>query len=775
MNSRNRNFKVTVLCLLVSTNIVMAGAESVQTLTRAQEKCETAVNSTKALKDLIFDTKYGEEGKKKSLKDLEIEKRKLMAKKAIYKTLSELKEQKEKFNDRLNPNHSDSFFNANKGFKENYQSVQREIVSNQILSTIGGSVNLVVNNPGFKLELQATANKLHSESIQGVISSGAEAVGDAFSNAIDKILDKKQKKNSPTIVEDYPITYDAITSLCTEKIEKIKQSKVATDKTALAENTAKDCTDFLSINKKILSGIDVDNNFIKGVTNQFYKAVHAAGNTDTKTIEEIRDSSLLKNMSNKYIKQLQKDNKYLTNAVYEFSSKSKPTASGADSSRLSADGIRANLGNGFSGITLNDDEEYKKFKNCMAKEVFTGSDATGKCRGSNSSKYNELISAVSNYGNSKTVKAANVVKDLEDSMKNFAKNNYNKKLFKDEDKSFFTDEKKNPFIVKSLNLLTDNKNGVADILNEVCSFDGSKKFNSIQDNDISAQKEKLWDCMENIKLSGDKFNKTISSLDKGIGAVNKEIAQHKGRKEFKDYNELLKYSSFLAKKECDTNETKIGFQSCGDGNNSFISMTIGGEELLTSLTDLDWKLSGEGKAEEFLKPMIPICHSIVSKSDEAKSKKGSSPVTRPSKAQVAAIQLKAKSSDALTKVCKEVKKDYKSIQDKIPSPKLVRAHRDYNFKYNSAKGKMDKTERRSWTTNVGSSLAKSALNNGLPMLLSNAQFKNGLGYSTDMAIYKKNQMYLMNNPEYMFSGSYFSGYGMSGYPNYYGAPSYYGF
>ena len=758
MKSLNRVIKIAVLVLSVSsqTSVAEEKAKTPKLRTPSHRKCSSALAAAKQLKKTIFDTPYIEDGKDsgKTLKSLEIEKRKLMAKKSIYESIDKLKKQKDNFQRSLNPLNEDSFFNSSKDFKSNYVAVQKEIVANQILASVAGSINLLTSeDPEF-------LNKIKRSKVKRIQKR-------------NKNRQSKSSKTSPASstqtvdIENIPVKYADIFSACEEMLKPATQT------------STQGCLVFLNNTEKFgLSPLyHTGKEFIKEVTNKFLVAANdAKGSKDTlaKSLLSIKNDTILKEIDSDHIKRLTKDTVSLTEAI----SKLDLLRDDHFSSKKDGEDQVINLINN-STFTNNDqpldpaisftkelklgletDKIYEDIKDCVTKKAFTTGSFTGTCDYTNHG-FKDFIHAVVDYKESPISTASQAFQQLKTNADKIVKNN----TFD----SFFKDKNQEATIAKLA--LLGEEDSLSKLLKEVCD-DKTFKENFKTDTFDSKEKEKLWKCMEKITATEQNLKNKYAQLDEKLTEINKQIKLTKSGERFKEYDSLLKYSTFLALKECNNAGVSSKKISCGNNNDSFTGLTIGNESFLTNMTKLEWELAEKKNAEKFLGPVLSACNSeernkkvkIIADtntpSTNEENKKNEEDIER---------------SSVLLKLCEEVRIENNIIENKKPSPKLQKAHRDFNYKYNSTTKRMDRTERRSWTTNIGSAVAKSALNNGLPLFLSNAQFKNNLGYSTDMAIYKKNQMYLLNNPEYMFSGSYFSGYGVSGYPNYYGAPSYYGF
>jgi hypothetical protein len=750
----------SILSTLITTSSVLAEEPK---LTREQKKCNAAQSSISNMKKLIFESKYG--NNEKTLKDLEVEKRQIMAEQAIYNTIANLKEDKDKFQRKLNPLEEDSFFSGSTSFPENYKAVQKEIISNQILSSIAGSINLLTSDNGQFKEL--VQKRKEEAKKRRILKSRNKS--------------KKEKTQEPHVPE--ALTYEDIFDTC----EAITKDSSAND------SQIKGCRLFLS-NSTFFNGITpgfTGEDFIREVTNQFFQAAEVAANDKEKLADklvEIRENTILKNLSDSKIKQLSDNSSSLMGALGKLEILSKASLSNdfhnqnkvkdlVNTTTKNESGNEEKLNAFSSPFTLGKkaDENYAKAKECVTKAAFISGD-TSACK-EDEHGLTAFVKDVFEYKGKDSVTNEAAQAYLTDTKLNFLKKS--KELGKASNfGNFFQDEDHKAALIK-LKLLGE-EDSLSKALNKVCKGSGTfssgltvKKF----EKDLSA-KENLWNCMENLTKDISKIKEKNDSMAKRVGELNKEIAKLKKDEEFIGYDNLLKYSAFLANKECNNDKdttNNVSFNKCGSekGKEDFITMTFGKSNFLTNLTELEWELMQKGESEKFLAPMMKTCRSIASSNKEAVVISNNN--VTPSNDSTTAKNENAKDTSSLLGLCEEVKRNYNSIKNKKPSKKLVQAHREYNYKYNSRTGKMDKKERASWATNIGTSAAKSALTNGLPMFLSNSQFKNNLGYSTDMAIYKKNQMYMLNNPEYMFPGSYFSGYGLTGYPTYYGAPSYYGF
>ncbi|WP_127717441.1 hypothetical protein [Halobacteriovorax sp. HLS] len=723
--------KMTRLKILTCQAILLSSVVNAEYINPSVRKCAAATEATKNLQKNIFEDEYKVAGKNLSLKDLETKKQKALAKKAIYETLNKLKSDRDKFNARLNPLHKESFFKNSQSLKDNYAAVQKQVISNQILASVTGSLNLL----------------LDSNSLFFKESFGGKQV--AF-------LSNKEKN-----------TYKLISNKCKEFAQKGKLEE--------NEQTKKACSVFQS-NESEFSPLYVSGQeFIERVTNNFFNAARViVADADSEDSKNFRAMEELKKIKAETIldeidlDDIQNESMDLTHAIKKLKIFKGDTLINKDGHIDSTSA--ASFGSLFKNpkakeaqvtdpkeLGFSNDEyekmnkKYQDVKDCYAKMNFIGKDF-GACENSDAtmtSFLSDIISHKDSISNKSVAQAA--MNDLKEASKDF----FAKKFKLDSNAKV---------ALEKLNLLPNNgKSSLNDTLNQVCTEAGFQNIKTYQNLDSEENKEKLWNCLNSESFSNNES--MIAELDKTIKESDRLIDALKKNEEFQKFDNLLKYSVFMANKECNKEaENSAHFSSCNGTTNSLIKLTVGNESFLTNMETLDWKMQGETKAQDFLTPIVSTCNAIKTKNDLATK----------AEAQTNKSQKGAKNTE-FSSICSEARRDLQSIIDSKPTPAQVKAHKEYSFKYNRATGQMDRKEKRSVASMIGSSAGKSALTNGLPLLLGNMQFKNTLPYSTDMAIYKKNQMYFLNNPEYMFSNSYFSGYGVNGYPTYYGAPSYYGF
>lgn len=713
-----RNYILTVSILAASLTSFHAEASSYE-----DKKCEEAKSSTKALSEKVFSIKNPEG---ESLKELEQVVQKAKALEAIYNTLNKLERDRDDFYRKLNPMHENSFFSDSQDLAKNYESVQKEILSNHVLAGVSSSINAILNSKDRDLLYPNTDNFIAH------LASKEDEKITAFEDIVDQC--KRVKKETG------------------KKLES--------------------CKPFFSNDKLIDIEFINGPNFLKDVTNNFFRAaaqsVRNGDKVDFKTLEaqldEIKKSTILSKID---IDDLKNKNVSLMGAIEKIESVKKFGSNSNVSANLLLNKVSTEASDKKEFTTENlqtrndkySNEElgqlskaYEEAKKCFTKTVLVNSSSESCNSKDNKENFKDFLSDIHNFSKSPSAKNQEVEAIFND-MKNRANNSA-----KDSKGKLFKDPKMMSALSK-MKLLGKN-NSFSEGLSKLCNVKFNDKITpeTINNSQNSSEREKVWNC-----INEDKQAALEESRENALNA-KKKIAKIHEQEEYKTYNDLLTYSAFVANNNC---KDKTAFlKTCGGRSNSFTSLTLGDSSILTNISKLDWKMQGQGKTKKALEPLNSKCSSLkrtISQEKQATEQTGKTNTNEVL-------------NSAVNDVCHNVGQDYTSVVASRPTPKQKEFQKKYISKYNPYTGKMDKKERRSIATKIGTSAAKSLLNNGLPLMFSNMQFKNNLPYTTNSAIYRKNQLYFLNNPEYMYPSSYFSGYGMTGGPAYYGAtPAYYGF
>ena len=711
--------------LLYSFIILTTYSYGVVTLSQeVSPRCTESKAALKVLENKIFDQAINIGDKSVVLRELEKEKASLEAQKAIAETFENIHKQREEFKKRLNPTAPNSFYSKSMNAKTAVQETQKQIISNYILSSITSSISAVLE----KDEFLSTSDESVKTSTEWI-------------NAKDNIEKFK------ILSDGNP--YEFIKKRCAELY--------------LDGDSNDPCTNFTDIKDKALLTFfsQTNQDMVGDVTNNFFKAFYtskAKGESiSDDALKEIQKDKITDHVS---IEGLNKERTLLISSLLEDSGKNGVFDKENLSSFFKVNSINP-ASKDFSKNPMNKrttasadkysveslkevEDQFQDAKSCFTKKAF-GLDVS--CTGAGS---------ISNFFNK--------INDLGYSPINGEVNSLEQDLLKNQDvKKFDADNLIKGIAQKELNTLamlggkalTDSEKYQQ--MKLVC-----KELQSFQSPRFT---ESLWNCIDGLNDKSEKsvaMSQKNSEIDSKLIALNKDL--EKAREEVnKRYGDLVKYSAATAKDYCKGPESE--YQGSCSGNNSKVTSLVFGtnEKFLTNLDDIEWNLSGKKETEEILSTVSQKCNPILEGLRQKKT--ADNQITKRSS---------VSSEPNLKNICSYAKHDLRTLDARTPTEKQKKFRRSYTAKYDVATGGMVYKKRAGIGTMVLKSAGTSLLNNGLPLYLQNAAFKNNLPYQTQLAIQKKNYLHMMNNPQF-WSTSMFSGYGVSNPLNGYASSSYYNF
>lgn len=738
--------KIRLLILLSSL------AVSSSSIAEESFRCTEAKKGLESLQSLVFDKKL--KGQTKTLGELHKEQAALKAKRSIINSLKKVHQQRKDFYKKLNPLHEDSFYK--KDLKKNYAALQKQLLSNNILTSITSGIEIVLKDKSIFDESKMKQADL-------------DIIAEAKKNGVlwDKLYEEEKlfflAGNDP---------YSFFRRRCNE----------------LGEDADKHgCKNFTSFKKNVL-GNPLKNNsqeMVEEVTNRFFNAYNEAN------AYEISDEGGLQSHDPR------RHTIKIKNITLEEIVKDHISVNDIDLSKLSTE--RAHLASAmnhletFANIGLEEREKqqdlYKRFKvldsenssvinntisdkklrdleghfteakTCFAREMLNIS--LNNCSADNS---------LGNYFNELSELKAGELAPGDKIVKNLKKNKGVKKFNIDELMKNSSNDIKYVLELLALNLGDDkSKEAMTAIFNEVCESSSSK--NPLVKNSKGSYEnvEELWNCLDKLDKEDENYtdsNKKIADLNKAIQEAEASIKIYKEDKDFNKYNNIYKYTAFLAKSECGKKAKEIVGTCNGDTYNlSRLTFGNNGKEFITNLSKLEWELEGQKRTTDFLGPVANECnvandvHNKITSASQVKDDNGKALSNPP-----------GKNLDALKSVCSLVSFDYQSVLDSTPSAAQKARQEKYIYKFNPSTGEMDAKERTTKTSMFLKSGGRALVNTGLPLFLSDISQRNTLPYQKQSAIERKNYMYMMNNPEFwtndLFS-NFNTGYGAYGTPGYY--------
>lgn len=717
---------MNIKTLLYSFTITTATLCSVSAFSSSSEtepvRCVQSKNALKELESKVYDGKISSSGKETTLRELEVESARLRARLDIFDSFSKIHKQREDFKKKLNPVNPNSFYSKDMNLKNAVQSTQKQIISNYILTSITSSISAVLEKEDF------------------LKTTDEEIINSPEWKAVENSKNKYEKFK--ILSDGNPYNYIR---------EKCKES----------EDIKKDdpCANFANIDDRAIISLfsQTNQDMVEDVTNKFFDSYNASqlGNKDNPVDLDEELKNIQKEHITKFVS-LDGLNEERTVLISTLLEDSKPGVLDRENladfynvSEIKSDAKHLTKSASENGPIVKVEElnkienDFEKAKGCFAKKAF-GITPSKECTDSPSIK--NFFSKIGEIGNNDLIKNLDLASDkslLENSdVKKFNANNQIRG-------------------VASNNLKT------LDILGS--SLSEEEKFNQMKE--VCPQliepgkkgfEESLWNCSDSMNPSQNKSAmKKRDDIKKQIELANTELEKAREVSNQK-YGSLIKYTSTLVKENC-ASATTAKLMTCSSGGSSLTKLTIGGDSFLTNMDSVQWNLLGRKESEKILGDVNSKCAPLVHK--ERQSEHAKKQVKK---------QEDAKKDIGLLSVCNFAKNDLNSLKRRTPTKEQLNFRSSYISSYNPLTKKMEHTKKSGIGTKVLKSAGTSLLNNGLPLYLQNMSFKNNLPYQTDMAIYKKNYMYMMNNPQF-WTTSMFSGYGVSSPYNNYASSSYYSF
>ncbi|ATH08284.1 hypothetical protein BIY24_10095 [Halobacteriovorax marinus] len=717
---------------------VALGYFSTSSIAEENPRCVASKSALKSLEDKIFDQPRVKDGE--TLRQLEIEKAELEAEMAILNSFKSIHKQREEFLKKLNPTHPESIYSDRSSVKSAVQGVQTQIISNYILTSITSSISAILENENF-LRTSDTA-----------ITSSPEwiAAGDS------------QYEKFKILADGNP--YDFIKNRCKELGRGSSPSDPCRNFSEIEDNAL--ITLFKQTNQDMVS--DVTDNFFKA----FETARGNKANLD-KELKEIQHDHITKHID---INSLTKERTILIGSLLDkqentgfFDSDNLSEFFKVDSIDPRSDQFIDNpLKAATTGARSNHsieeikklEESFESAQNCFARRAFgidtdcaklKDEEEVGQAKKDEEEEDKKIKGTINNFFSGMNALGFNQIEDVagEDDSKLFAN---------DDVKKFSADN-----LVKDI---AKKEMGELKLLGVTPEQMDSKKFASMSKvcpNLKATPKppfpEALWTCLDKFK-DGEEQNQFYITEQ---ARIKKSLKDNKTKLDqahqfVKDtYGDIVKYSADIARDSCGQ-----AIKTCGGSNLKLTALTIGTDEFLTNLNKVEWELSGKKETEEILESTNKQCSPFIQRARQA----------RAAASQGQAAQ--TPSTNEILDICKYASNDLKTLQANTVTEEQKKFRRSYHSKYNRATGKMEHIKKTGIGTMIAKSAGNSLVNTGLPLYIQNMGFKNSLAYKTDMAIYQKNYMYMLNNPQF-WSTSMFTGYGVSSPLNGYASSSYYSF
>ncbi|WP_157868272.1 hypothetical protein [Halobacteriovorax marinus] len=697
---------------------VALGYFSTSSIAEENPRCVASKSALKSLEDKIFDQPRIKDGE--TLRQLEIKNAELEAEMAILNSFKSIHKQREEFLKKLNPTHPESIYSDRSSVKSAVQGVQTQIISNYILTSITSSISAILENENF-LRTSDTA-----------ITSSPEwiAAGDS------------QYEKFKILADGNP--YDFIKNRCKEL--------------GRGSSPSDPCRNFSEIEDKALITLfkQTNQDMVSDVTDNFFKAFETArgnkANLD-KELREIQHDHITKHID---INSLTKERTILIGSLLDKQEKTGFFDSDNLSEFFKVDSIDPRrdqfidnpLKAATTGARSNHSiEEIKKLednfeaaKECFAKSAFGIMSNCPKESGT-----------INNFFNGMNALGFNQIEGVA--------GEYDSKLFdNDAVKNFSSDKLVKDIAKKEMNELKllgvtpeqmDNKKFA--VMSKICP--------ELQVTSDPQFPQTLWSCLDKFK-DGEEQNQFYNNEKNRITKLleDNKTKLDQAHQFVKDtYGDIVKYSADIARDSCGQ-----AIKTCGGSNLKLTALTIGTDEFLTNLNKVEWELSGKKETEEILESTNKQCSPFIQRARQA----------RAAASQGQAAQ--TPSTNEILDICKYASNDLKTLQANTVTEEQKKFRRSYHSKYNRATGKMEHIKKTGIGTMIAKSAGNSLVNTGLPLYIQNMGFKNSLAYKTDMAIYQKNYMYMLNNPQF-WSTSMFTGYGVSSPLNGYASSSYYSF
>jgi len=707
---------------------VALGYFSTSSIAEENPRCAASKSALKSLEDKIFDQPRVKDGE--TLRQLEIKNAELEAEMAILNSFKSIHKQREEFLKKLNPTHPESIYSDRSSVKSAVQGVQTQIISNYILTSITSSISAILENENF-LRTSDTA-----------ITSSPEwiAAGDS------------QYEKFKILADGNP--YDFIKNRCKEL--------------GRGSSPSDPCRNFSEIEDKALITLfkQTNQDMVSDVTDNFFKAFETArgskANLD-KELREIQHDHITKHID---INSLTKERTILIDSLLDKQEKTGFFDSDNLSEFFKVDSIdprrdqfidnplKAATAETKSNHSIEEikklEENFEAAKNCFAMRAFgimNDCSSKSESKGSDSKAFGKIDSFF---------KGMNALGFNQ--IENIAGENDSKLLASDAAKNFSSDKLVKDIAKKEMNQLK--------LLGVTPEQMDSKKFavmSKVCPNLKATPKtpfpEALWTCLDKFK-DGEEQNQFYKNEQ---ARIKKSFDDNKTKLDqahqfVKDtYGDIVKYSADIARDSCGQ-----AIKTCGGSNLKLTALTIGTDEFLTNLNKVEWELSGKKETEEILESTNKQCSPFIQRARQA----------RAAASQGQAAQ--TPSTNEILDICKYASNDLKTLQANTVTEEQKKFRRSYHSKYNRATGKMEHIKKTGIGTMIAKSAGNSLVNTGLPLYIQNMGFKNSLAYKTDMAIYQKNYMYMLNNPQF-WSTSMFTGYGVSSPLNGYASSSYYSF
>ncbi|WP_417336580.1 hypothetical protein [Halobacteriovorax marinus] len=697
---------------------VALGYFSTSSIAEENPRCVASKSALKSLEDKIFDQPRVKDGE--TLRQLEIQKAELEAEMAILNSFNSIHRQREEFLKKLNPTHPESIYSDKSSVKSAVQGVQTQIISNYILTSITSSISAILENENF-LRTSDTA-----------ITSSPEwiAAGDS------------QYEKFKILADGNP--YDFIKNRCKELGRGSSPSDPCRNFSEIEDNAL--ITLFKQTNQDMVS--DVTDNFFKA----FETARGNKANLD-KELKEIQHDYITKHID---INSLTKERTILIGSLLDkqentgfFDSDNLSEFFKVDSidprrDQFIDNPLKAATAETKSNHSIEEikklEENFEAAKECFAKSAFGIMSNCPRESGT-----------IDSFFKGMNALGFNQIEDVA--------GEHDSKLFANEDvKKFSADNlvkdiaKKEMGELKLLGVTPDQMDSKKfAVMSKVCP--------ELQVTNDPQFPQSLWSCLDKFK-DGEEQNQFYNNEKNRITELLKDnkTKLDQAHQFVKDtYGDIVKYSADIARDSCGQ-----AIKTCGGSNLKLTALTIGTDEFLTNLNKVEWELSGKKETEEILESTNKQCSPFIQRARQA----------RAAASQGQAAQ--TPSTNEILNICKYARNDLKTLQTNTVTDEQMKFRRSYHSKYNRATGKMEHIKKTGIGTMILKSAGNSLVNTGLPLYIQNMGFKNSLAYKTDMAIYQKNYMYMLNNPQF-WSTSMFTGYGVSSPLNGYASSSYYSF
>ncbi|OUR99968.1 hypothetical protein A9Q84_02750 [Halobacteriovorax marinus] len=750
--SKIKQFLIATVIMTATPNIL--GAEELSL------KCVKAKEALTALDTLVFKTPITEG--QSTLEDLHKKQAALKAEKSIIESLQKMHKERREFYKKLNPRHKDSFYN--KDIKESYTAIQKQLMSNNILASITAGIDVVLSN-----EMLFDKDKLKTKDL-AVIKEFYEGNKDEEDwNSLHP--DEKLF----ILAGDNP--YSFFQRRCKE---------LASDVSDDGRKYTQGCDNFIKI-KKSTFGLAWKNDpqeVVEKVTNRFFKAFTDANGYEInkkgqylssgrsrgeKQVQNVTLEKILKEEIKPHhidLPTLNTERVYLSKALNGLDEYSGD----GYSNRTEQESLysKFNVTNAKDSKTLMRDEaephklrklekDYASATKCFTRELLS-IPPSDSCK-DKTKPLEKYFDGIKNLQAGNLKSGDEIIKQLKE----------NKDLKKFNIKNLMANNKHDiacALEALSLNLNDqESKDKMNFLFDKVCKPEGSKVNPFVESSAGKYENtEELWNCLDNLNddENYEGTNKKIAKIDEGLKANAKSIEAYTNSPESNKYNGIFKYAALIASKEC-SKESKQNFATCEGENHNLSKLTLGvpGESFVTNLNQLDWAMQGKERTEEFLTPISQECGAA----NEKYRKQKSAASQKASK-----VPMPSENLETIQSICSLIKGDLRSVIASVPSPKQKALLSKYKFKYNTSTGNMDSQERTSKTSMIGKSFLRTALPTAIGLGISEMGHRRMVPIQQQQAIYKKNYMYTMNNPEFWFgTNDLFSqgGYGLTGSPAYY--------